>query len=424
VLKSSLPDFSGNAEVRHNFLMNLLDGGIFAFATSVVSQVTVLPVLIKEMGGSNLTVGLIPILWTVGFNFPQIFIANYARILPFKKKFVLKTGMMQRLPWLLLAYVTYFWIEKISNEFGLVLILVCFTLSAIGGSINLPGWFDMISKITPVNLRGRLFAYRTLLGGVLGIIGGAIVTYVLSELKFPDNFSLLFLISFLITMISYIFVANIKESTPNMPEEFFRYREFFRRLFRIFKEDRRYRNFVIADSLINITIMADAFYTVNAIDRLSLPYSFAGIFTIIMMAGMIGGNLFFGHIADRFGHRINLLLCAIIKSIICLIAVITPPLSIYFLVFIGAAFTTSLLGISRLTMIAEICNEEDRPTYVALTNMITSPFVLLGIGGGWLANRFGYQIVFVIAGIFALIASIWYYKMVEEPRQRGAAVNI
>ena len=114
----------------------------------------------------------------------------------------------------------------------------------------------------------------------------------------------------------------------------------------------------------------------------------------------------------------------IIKSIICLIAVITPPLSIYFLVFIGAAFTTSLLGISRLTMIAEICNEEDRPTYVALTNMITSPFVLLGIGGGWLANRFGYQIVFVIAGIFALIASIWYYKMVEEPRQRGAAVNI
>lgn len=424
MLKSSLPDFSGNAEVRHNFLMNLLDGGIFAFATSVVSQVTVLPVLIKEMGGSNLTVGLIPILWTVGFNFPQIFIANYARILPFKKKFVLKTGMMQRLPWLLLAYVTYFWIEKISNEFGLVLILVCFTLSAIGGSINLPGWFDMISKITPVNLRGRLFAYRTLLGGVLGIIGGAIVTYVLSELKFPDNFSLLFLISFLITMISYIFVANIKESTPNMPEEFFRYREFFRRLFRIFKEDRRYRNFVIADSLINITIMADAFYTVNAIDRLSLPYSFAGIFTIIMMAGMIGGNLFFGHIADRFGHRINLLLCAIIKSIICLIAVITPPLSIYFLVFIGAAFTTSLLGISRLTMIAEICNEEDRPTYVALTNMITSPFVLLGIGGGWLANRFGYQIVFVIAGIFALIASIWYYKMVEEPRQRGAAVNI
>ncbi|MHB8579255.1 MAG: MFS transporter [Ignavibacteriaceae bacterium] len=424
MLKKSLPDFGGNLEVKHNFFMNLLDGGIFSFAMSLVSQITVLPVLIIKMGGTNLALGLVPVLWTVGFNFPQIFIANYARTLPFKKKFILKTGLAQRLPWLLLAILTYFEIGKISNNIGLFLILTFFTLSAIGGSSNLPGWFDLISKITPVNLRGRLFAYRSILGGILGILGGAIVTIVLNSIKYPFSFALLFLAAFLITMISYIFVAKIKESQPNQPEQLFLQKEFFGRLLKIFKTDHGYRNFVIADSLMNITLMADAFYTVNAIEKLSLSDSFAGIFTMIMMISMIGGNLFFGYIADKFGHRLNLMMSAIIKFIVCIIAFITPPLGFYLLVFVGAALTTSLITISRLTMIAEICNEDDRPTYVAFTNMLTAPFVLLGIAGGWLANHFGYHIVFIISGFFSFIAAIWYLIMVDEPRNKRIEINV
>ena len=424
MLKISLPDFEGDPVVKHNFLMNLFDGGIFAFAMSIVSQVTIFPVLIKKMGGTNLAVGLIPVLWTAGFNFPQIFIANYTRTLPFKKKFILKTGMMQRLPWLFLAVIIYFIISNVANEIGLILLLTVFTLSAVGGSMNLPGWFDMVSKITPVHLRGRLFAYRSILGGLLGILGGGIVTYILSSFNYPGSFAMLFLLAFLITMASYCFVASIKEKEPNLPQGKFSYSEFLKRLGLIFRRDRNFRNFVIADAMVNITLTADAFYTVNAIERLSLPDSFVGIFTMVMLVSMITGNLFFGYIADRYGHRINLLLAAVFKVIVCLIAFITPPLAIYFIVFVCAAFTTSLLQISRLTMIAEICAEDDRPTYIAFTNMLTAPFVLLGIGGGWLANNYGYHIVFIIAGLFSLAAACWYLFMVKEPRKITVLVDI
>jgi MFS family permease len=79
--------------------------------------------------------------------------------------------------------------------------------------------------------------------------------------------------------------------------------------------------------------------------------------------------------------------------------------------------------VSRLTIIAEICLEDDRPTYIALTNLITAPFVLSGLFGGWIANNLGYNAVFIIAGIFAIAALIWLILMVEEPRELQLVTN-
>ena len=38
--------------VRRNFVLNLLDGAFFAFGMSLVSRSTVLPILVKRIGGA------------------------------------------------------------------------------------------------------------------------------------------------------------------------------------------------------------------------------------------------------------------------------------------------------------------------------------------------------------------------------------
>jgi predicted MFS family arabinose efflux permease len=53
--------------------------------------------------------------------------------------------------------------------------------------------------------------------------------------------------------------------------------------------------------------------------------------------------------------------------------------------------------------------------------MVTSPFVLAGILGGWIANTFGFNVLFMIAGAVAVVALLWWLTMVEEPR--GAVVS-
>jgi MFS family permease len=409
----------GSKFIRLNFSLNLIDGALFVFALSLVSMITVFPVLIKKVGGSNLAVGLIPVIWIVGFNFPQVFIANHTIRQPFKKSLMLKTAFIQRIPWLTLAIIVYFLLAEVGKTMGLILVFSGLAFAAIGGSLNVPVWFDLIAKITPLQLRGRLFAYRTIFGALLGVVGGMIVAFVLGNFDYPDNFSILFLLAFIVMMISYIFLTQLRESDSNPSEDWFSNREYFKKLWVIIKREPAFRNFLIADALLISALMADAFYTINGLEKFSLTEAYAGTFTTVMMVAMVVGNLLFGQLADRIGHKLNLTLAGLFTSAICMIAVIVSHVQLYYLVFVGSALTLSVIHVSRFAIIAELCGEKNRAIYVALTNMITSPFILFGIMGGILADKYGYNLVFIIAGIFALSSTLWWVFKVPEPRKNN-----
>jgi hypothetical protein len=90
---------------------------------------------------------------------------------------------------------------------------------------------------------------------------------------------------------------------------------------------------------------------------------------------------------------------------------------VYYAVFVLAALTVSLRAISQLPFIAELCGEQNRPTHVALVNVLTTPFVLFGLLAGWLANVAGYGAVFSVALGVGLLSSIWLAASVREPRR-------
>lgn len=402
--------------VRRNFVLNVLDGALFAFALSFASRSTVLPVFVDRMGGGNIAIGMIPVIWLLGFHLPQILIANRARQQERKKPLVLRTAMLQRLPWLALALITYYVVEPASPALALLLFFASFFLAAVAGSLNLPVWFDLIAKITPVKLRGRLFGWRMLLGAALGIGGGIVVERILETMSYPASFAALFGIAFGVMMVSYIFLAlvreeDISEVTPKRP-----FHHFLGELPAILKRDRAFRNFLVADALLAMIIMAEAFYTIYAFQKFGLSEGFAGRFTIVVMIGLVVGTLFFGYLADRIGHRINLVLMSVMTIGACILALAAPSVEVYYLVFISGAFTVGLQHISRLPFIAEICGERERSTYVALSNVVTAPFVLSGLAAGWLANALGYEAVFIAAAAIALIAAVWILVMVPEPR--------
>lgn len=409
--------------IKRNYLLNVFDGAFYTFAMSFVSIGTIIPVLVKKIGGSNLAVGLIPVFWTLTFNFPQIFIANYVRKNPYKKPLLLRTALGQRIPWLLMGLICVLFVDSIESNFALLLFFFCFILAGIAGSINLPGWFDLIAKLTPVRIRGRLFAARSIIGGILGSAAGVAVIFILDEVRYPLNFALLFFTAFSIMMISYILLLFLREEIPNHPDRVMNTRDFFRLLPSILKSKKNFRNFLIADSLLTFSLMSGAFFTIHALEKFSLADSFAGTFTIIMTVSTVGGNFLFGYLADRYGHSINLLLAAFSTLAACLLALFTDLYFIYLAVFVASSFTTTLIQLSRLPIVAEICSEEDRPTYVALTNVVTSPFSLSGIIGGWLAADYGYNPVFIISGFCALLSFLMYLFVVKEPRKLNPSLS-
>lgn len=402
--------------VRRNFVLNVLDGALYSLAMSLVSRSTVLPVFIKQAGGDNVAVGVLPVLWIVGFNLPQIFIANYTQQVASKKRLILKTALLQRLPWLLLAVFTYVWAEAVTPDLVLWVFFAGFGMAAVAGSMNLPPWFDLVAKVTPVRLRGRLFAARTLIGATLGLVGGFVSERVLETMGYPVSFALLFALAFGVMIVSYVFLALLKEGEAAPPVRRVRYRAFLRGLPAILKGAPNYRNFLVAQALLLMALTIEAFFTVDAFERFDLSAGYAGRFTMVIMGSMIIGTPVFGVLADRYGHRINLVVGGLSMTAACVVALLAPTVEVYAFAFVGAAFAVSLRQISELSFIAEVCGEADRPTYIALSNLLTSPFVLAGIGAGWLADRFGYDIIFILAGVVAALAALWLATVVHEPR--------
>lgn len=406
--------------VRRNFVVNVVDGAVFAFGLGFASRSTVLPVFVKNIGGDSIAISLIPVLWILGFNMPQIAISNYVGHVSPKKPLLLKTGLAQRLPWLLLAVVTFTLVDGLSAAIALPFFFVLFTLAAVGGSLNLPVWFDIVSKVTPVRMRGRMFALRTVLGGALGIVAGWIVERVLATWTYPDSFGLLFGLCFGVMMVSYVFVCLIDEGNRVLPKKSLRYLEYLRSLPRILREQSNFRNYLIGESLLLAAIMVEAFFVVDAIESFGLPDSYAGRFTSIIMLTMVVGTLLFGYLADRWGHRINMVLAAAWMIVACAAALMADRVEVYYVAFVAAALTVGLRTISHLPIVAELCGEEDRPTYVALTNVVTAPFVLAGVGAGWMANVYGYDAVFIGAGLLSVASCAWFGLMVHEPRDDEA----
>jgi hypothetical protein len=261
-----------------------------------------------------------------------------------------------------------------------------------------------------------MFATRTVVGAILGIASGWIAEIVLAGMDYPYGFGLLFGLAFGAMMISYVFLTFIQEGEGDIPRPRIPYADYLRSLPAILRREKNFRNFLIGESLLVAAMMVEAFFAVDAIESFSLPESFAGRFTIIIMLSMGVGTLLFGYVADHYGHRVNFVLSSIWLAVGCAAALLANSVEVYYLAFVGSALTLGLRQISRLPIIAEICGEEDRPTFVALSNLLTAPFVLAGVAGGWIAGRLGYDVVFAAAGIRALVSAAWFAVAVHEPR--------
>ena len=405
---------------QRNFTANVMDGALFALGMSFVSQQAILPVFVKAIGGGNIAVGMIPVLWTFGFNFPQVFIARYAQRAREKKSLLLLTAMAQRMPWLLLSLIPFVLAGRVGTGGVLAAFFILYALAAIAGSINLPVWFDLIAKLTPLEVRGRLFAIRNLLGSVFGIGGGAVAALILGTMLYPASYAFLFSLAFVSLMLSYYFLTRLEEKAPELPVAGVPGIRLAEALPRILRTRGNYRNYLVGDALLISSNMANGFFAVHAIEKFSLSDAAAGAFTMVIAGSVIVGSLLFGYLADHHGHRLNMLLAGMFTLLACVAALLAQTPELYAASFVCSASSLTLSGISRLPLIAELCSVAERPTYVALSNMVTSPFVLAGVLGGWIANAWGFPALFMTTGVLALSALLWWLLVVEEPRGRHA----
>ena len=407
------------AEVEHNyrwnFAVNLGDAAAFLFGISFVSSSTMAPLFVSKLTTEPFVIGLVAVIAQSGWFLPQIFTANVVERLPRRKPVVVNLGFfLERLPmWVLVVSAM---VAVSAPTLALVLFLLGYAWHGLGAGLVATAWQDMVARCFPVERRGRFFGTATFIGTGMGAVGAVLTTWLLKTFPFSTSFVYAFTIAAVALMVSWFFLALTREPVPPGTATHQSHRQYMAELPGILRRDHNFRRFLIARSLMVFGSLGTGFLTVSAIQRWHVPDATVGIYTAVYLLGQTAGNLAFGFLADRFGHKLSLELGALASVLAFTVAWLAPTPAWMILVFalLGINLGSALVSGTLVTL--EFSQPQRRPTYAGLTNTIIGLVAIVApLLGAWLASV-DYGWLFAVGAVVNLIALIAMHWWVREPR--------
>jgi MFS family permease len=400
---------------KRNFFANIMDAGFWFFGDSFVAAYTILPVFMSTLTDSPILIGLIPALEGAGWFLPQLFLAKHLEGKNRRLPLVLKLGIFDRLPYLLLAIGAFF-ILKVDQKVAIVLFLVVYGIKVFSSGLVALPWQELIATVIPVSHRGRYWGFALILGKLMGMIGAIIAGMILANIAYPLNYTFMFLIGFICAAISYFFLSlniepEIERQTPAKNVNLWM------RIKAILDADKNFVTFLVNRGFVFLSFMGLGFVTVYGIQIFNLPISYSAIFTAVMLISEIVGYGIWGTIGDKDGYK-RVIEFSNLFLIVGLFALLFIE-SIWglYIVFGIISFAHSGEYIADQNIAMEFGKESERPTYIGMSKTLTGPFLLFApIIGGGLVKLWGYESMFLTALIISIVAFVVIKFFVEEPR--------
>lgn len=401
---------------RRNYTLLGADISLFSLSLSFASLYGLLPLFVSHLSTSTIAIGMLPLLQAVGM-IPPLFIASIVERQQQKKPFVLWVTIFERLPYLALAIATP--LLAIQQPTGLLwLVYLMLGITIFGGGLAMPAWLDLIAKVIPESWRGRFFGHATAVGGLLGIAGSALAAVLLQHFDWVNGVALCFAFAFLAMVVSFLCLLAAKE--PATEAAIAHPDTDWRRLPAILRQDRNLRYYILALILITAARPTTTYYVVDARATLGLSDGTASFYVTVLTAASTVGYLLWGYVGDHLGHKWVVVGGAISLGLAALVALVvrTPAAGIwgYGCVFLLSGLAVSALLIAALTVIVALAPQDQRPTYIGLANAAQAPPALIApLLGAYLAEHFGYPLLFLLTAILALVGSVILTSAVHPP---------
>jgi len=250
----------------------------------------------------------------------------------------------------------------------------------------------------------------------MGAAGAVLSTWLLEVLAFPANFVVLFALATTGITLSWVFIALTREPVQAVTKTWQDNRQFWAGLPAILRQDHNFRRFLLARLLQAGGGMGLGFVTVTAVQRWQVPDSTVGLYTAAMLGGQTAGNLAFGFLADRYGHKLSLEIAGLSTTLAFAIAWLAPAAAWYFLAFALLGLSAGAGIVSGILVVFEFGDPARRPTYVGLVNTglglvnMVAPLAGAGLAG------ISYNLLFALCASINLVALVALRWWVQEPR--------
>ena len=345
--------------LRHNIIVNVLDGAFFGFAVGFASFVTIIPLFVSTMTNSAILIGLIPAIHAVGWQLPQLFIAKRVARLTRFKPMVMWYTLQERLPFLGLAAVAW-WLPALGKNTALALTFILLIWQGLGAGFTANPWQSMIGKIIPSDIRGTFFGIQAAAANLLASVSAILAGLILDRVEHPQDYVYCFLLASLTLAIGLLFLGANREQRHSPGFSGAEEQSFWKQIPYLLQREPEFQSFLVVRTLLSFASLAFAFYTVYAVRFHGISEIRIGVMTGVLLGTQIVANPVMGWLGDRWGHR-NVMEAGVIACIAsAIIAWVAPHPDWFFLVFILTGIGNVAVWTIGMTMTLEFGNEAER----------------------------------------------------------------
>lgn len=407
--------------LRHNYIVNLIDGGFFGFAMGFASFTTILPLFFSTMTDSAILIGLIPAIHNMGWQLPQLSVARRITKLRRYKPITVLLSTQERLPFLGLAILA-FSLPVIGNKAGLIIAFLLLIWQGLGAGVTANPWQIMIGRVIPRDYLATFFGLQSASANLLASGGAIAAGFILDRIDEPINYGICFAIAVSFMAISLGFLSMTREPERAMEDLPQAETPFWRSVVEILKSDANFRWFIGSRLISQFGMMAGAFYTVYAVRVHGMNEVAAGLLTSVLLITQVVANPLLGRLADRWSRKQVLALGSLSMALSAVLAWLSQDLGWFYPVFIFYGIGNTAYWTIGIALSLQFGTDEQRPTYVGLTNTLTAPATILApFLGGLLADLAGYNFTFIISAVMALITYFILARSFHDPKPSAAA---
>ena len=410
--------------LKHNIIVNILDGAFFGLAMGFASYATILPLFVNSMTDSALLIGLIPALHGACWQLPQLFTARMVARQRRYKPMVMLLTTMERLPYLGLAWVAWK-IAAFENSLALVLFFSMITWQSLGAGFTANAWQSLIAKIMPSDQRGTFLGFQASAANLLASGSAIAAGIILEKVASPYDFVTCFLLAAAALIFSYQFLGMTREPASEPMHVETSHVNYWGSLATILRRDANFRWFLAARALTQLAGMGFAFYTVYVVRYHHIGEAEAGVLTSVLMGTQIIANPVMGRLGDKWSN-LGMMQVGIGAALLsALLAWWAPSAGWFYLVVMLAGIAVVGIWTVGLSMTMEFGSEAERPAYIGLANTLVAPAnILAPFLGGWLADISGYPTTFLVTAIGGAATLLVLYFLVKDPRKAGAGLAV
>ncbi len=407
---------------RRNYLLSIVNGGVFGFVDSIISPYLVLSLFVHQLSGSSLLVGLLPAIYNGGWFLPQFLISHRLQRLPLKKTVYNLATVVRVASWAALILVTVL-LDGAHPVALLVLFFVFYTTYCVFAGVAGAPFMDIVAKTIPVAQRGTFFGRRDLAGAAMAIGAGYLIELLLSPdvaPPFPMNFGWVFIIAGIAIVIglgAFTFVVEPPETTNTADITF---REQIHAARSLWRERYIYRRYLLTRVAFAAADIATPFYAIYATTVLNIPPETVGLYIAFATGAMLVTNPLLSRLSDQRGHRTVMVIASagmVATPILALAFGLLPSgpwLGIPFgLVFVLTGISRTAGNIANPSYLLEIAPAGERALYIGLTNTVLGVATLLPIAGGVLLDLAGFLSILLVTLAIAALAFWLALGMIE-----------